>query len=150
MFTRLLLKLAGPVPCLKTRAIDTRRRIILRRIHRPSKIQRATQTQKPCYSITQCIRAAFANIFVANISVPPFWKRFAKFFGRVNFATYGTQDHCMSLFCLRAMIDAHIYRCGTRVITYHSMEPFNCMLEYDDIIQAHCYGFKSSKVIIDN
>ena len=55
MFTRLLLQLAGPVPSLKkraavrcllntaryllkTRAIDTRRRIILRRIHRPSKI----------------------------------------------------------------------------------------------------------------
>ena len=51
-----------------------RRRIILRKIHRPSKIPRATQTQKPCYSITQCIRAAFANIFifVANISAPPF------------------------------------------------------------------------------
>ena len=90
MSTRLLLKLAGPVPSLKkcaapvrrllntaryplkTRAIDTRRRIILRRIHRPSKIRRATQTQKPCYSITQCTRAAFANIFVANIFAPPF------------------------------------------------------------------------------
>ena len=80
MSSRLLLKLAGPVPSLnkraasvrlllntsryplKTRAIDTRRRIILRRIHRPSKIRRGTQTQKPCYSITQCIRAAFALV----------------------------------------------------------------------------------------
>ena len=74
---------------LKTRAIDMRQCIILRKIHQLSKIQRATQTQKPCYSITQCIRAAFVNIFVANISAPSFWKRFAKFFSCENFATYG-------------------------------------------------------------
>ena len=83
---------------LKARAIDTRWRIILRRIHRPSKIRRATQTQKPCYSITQCIRAAFVNIFVANIFAP-LWKRFAKFFGRENFATYGIEYYILHLLC---------------------------------------------------
>ena len=40
--------------------------------------------------IMQCIRAAFANIFVANISAPPFWKPFVKFVNRKNFATYGS------------------------------------------------------------
>ena len=34
-----------------------------------------------------------------------------------------------------------------RIIAWSTL---NCMLEYEDIIQAHCYGFKSSKVIIDN
>ena len=53
---------------LKTHAIDTWRCIILNRIRPMLKIRRATQTQKPCYSVMQCIRAAFANIFVANIS----------------------------------------------------------------------------------
>ena len=53
-------------------AKDMRRCIILRKIHALSKIQRASQTQKPCYSVMQCIRAAFANIFVANISAPSF------------------------------------------------------------------------------
>ena len=48
---------------LKTRTINTWQCIILR-IHRPSKIRRATQ--KPCYSVMQCIRAAFTNI-----SAPP-------------------------------------------------------------------------------
>ena len=51
-----------------------------------------TQTQKPCYSVMQCIRAAFANIFVANISVPPFWQWFAKLFGLKNCATYGNRE----------------------------------------------------------
>ena len=124
MFTRLLLKLAWPVPSLKrraavrrllntaryplkTRTIDTRRRIIPRRIHQPSKIRRATQTQKLCYSIAQCIRAAFANIFVANIFAPHFWKRFAKYFCRENFVTYGIVPAAVS----SATIFATLCRC---------------------------------------
>ena len=104
MFTRLLLKLARTffketrcscktfAEYCQVSAKDTRYRHATAyntEKDSSSKIRRATQTQKPCYSITQCIRAAFANIFVANISAPPFWKRFAKFFGRENFATYG-------------------------------------------------------------
>ena len=53
---------------LKIHTIETQQCIILR-IHRPSKIQRATQ--KPYYSFMQCIRATFTNIFVTNISAPP-------------------------------------------------------------------------------
>ena len=104
MFTRLLLKLARTffketrcscktfAEYCQVSAKDTRYRHATAyntEKDSSSKIRRATQTQKPCYSITQCIRAAFANIFVANISAPSFWKRFAKFFGRENFATYG-------------------------------------------------------------
>ena len=88
MSTWLLLKLAGPVPSwkkcaatvirlpntarypLKTCAIDMWRCIILRRIHCSSKIRPATQTQKPCYSVTQCIRAGLGEYFVVNISAP--------------------------------------------------------------------------------
>ena len=58
--------------CYAKATCYTWRRIILRRIHPLLKIRRATQTQKPCYSVMQCIRAAFANIFVANISAPVF------------------------------------------------------------------------------
>ena len=42
------------------------------RIHLPLKIRRATQTQKPCCSVMQCIRSAFANNFVTNSSAPLF------------------------------------------------------------------------------
>ena len=108
MSTRLLLKLAGPVPSWKKCAApvrkllneycqvsvkDTRRHIILSRIHRPSKILQATQTQKPCYSTMQCIRAAFANIFVTNISAPPL-AAIREIFGCENFATYSIWQYC--------------------------------------------------------
>ena len=87
MFTRLLLKLAGPVPSLKKRAavrclLNTARYLLKTRYRHAtayttekdsSTVKDPTSHKhKPCYSITQCIRAAFANIFVANISAPPF------------------------------------------------------------------------------
>ena len=96
---RLLLKLAGPVPSWKKRAVpvrrllneycvfakDTWRHIILRRIHPPSKIWRAshlnTETMLQYYSMYQSrLREYFC---------PPFWQWFAKFLGCENFATYG-------------------------------------------------------------
>ena len=96
MFTRLLLKLAGPVPSLKkravvrrllntaryplkTRAIDTRRCIILRRIHRPSKIRRATEPQKPWYSIARCIELP-SRIFLSRLFLPPFLEAIREIF----------------------------------------------------------------------
>ena len=88
---RLLLNLAGSLPSWKKRAAPVRRLLNIY-CHVSAKDtryrhatayntekdsstvkdpRRATQTQKPCYSVTQCIRAAFANIIVVNISAPP-------------------------------------------------------------------------------
>ena len=64
------------------------------------KIRRATQTQKPCCSVMQCIRSAFANIFVTNSSAPPFWQRFAKLFGCEHFSTYGIPCHGVLYICM--------------------------------------------------
>ena len=109
MSTRLLLKLAGPVPSLKKCATSVR--CLLKTARYPLKTHTyrhatAYNTEKDSSTvkdptidivdeqhkhrshvtvITQCIRVAFANIVVANISAPPFWKRFAKFFNRKKF-----------------------------------------------------------------
>ena len=103
MFTRLLLKLARPAPSLKKHAV-ARRLLNTARYPLKTRYRHATayNTEKDSSTVkdpmshrnTEAMlqyyamyRATFANIFVANIFASPFWKRFAKFFGR-KFATY--------------------------------------------------------------
>ena len=107
MSTRLLLKLAGPVPSLKKRAAPVR--CLLNTARYPLKTryrhtmayntERDSSTVKDptSHTSTEAMLEYYAmyqsrlrEYFCREYFCPPFWKRFAKFFGRENFATYGS------------------------------------------------------------
>ena len=113
MSTRLLLKLAGPVPSLKKCATPVRRLLKTARYLLKTHTYRhamAYNTEKDSSTvkdptidildephkhrnhvtvITQSIRAS-SQILLLRIFLPPFWKRFVKVFNRKKFATYSS------------------------------------------------------------